>query len=119
MEVVEVVEVGGKVGTSGANALNITGSVNILTNYGIMNGGAGGGGGATTGGGSGGYGISNAGTISTHINRQGYTSNKVNDGGLEVYSIPLYITGKLPQNYQISIDDNTGRYGQLYGKNIT
>lgn len=31
----------------------------------------------------------------------------------------MYITGALPNTYSIIIDDNTGRYGQLYGKNIT
>ena len=156
-------------GSNGANGLNIpiNKSINILTNYGLMNGGgggggigddggngsgtgidgpggiggpgiggfaggtsagAGGGGGASGGGaggfgtysgGNGGYGISNDGTIGTLINKQGYTSSTKFIGGLLVFSIPLYITGKLPTNYQICIDDTATRYGQLYAKTFT
>ena len=69
-------------------------------------------------GGNGGFGIRNNGTITTLINRQGSTDTQVNVGGTNLFTIPLYITGNLPINYQISIDDSTGRYGQLYGKTI-
>lgn len=77
------------------------------------------GGNAGKSGGKGGFGIKNNGSINTLINRQGYTISTVNVGGLDVYTIPLYITGNLPTNYLINIDDDTGRYGQLFGKEIT
>lgn len=97
------------------------------------NGGAGGGGGGASGGGvggmgfsgsarnggTGGYGIQNLGTIQTLKNLQGQSLTPININGTSVITIPLYITGALPNTYSMIVDDSTGRYGQSYGKSVT
>lgn len=70
-------------------------------------------------GGTGGYGIRNLGTITTLANLQGFSSAQISVNGTSVYTIPLYITGKVPTNYNIIINDTNSIYGQLYGKSVT
>lgn len=92
-------------------------------NYGdSFGGGSTGGGTGGPGAGMGGYGIVNFGTITTLSNLQGTsfyspTAQKFAVNGLSVTTIPLYIDGNAPTNYNIIIDDNTSRYGQLYANN--
>jgi hypothetical protein len=118
-------------GLNGLNGVrvNIGIGVSTIINRGIINGGGGGGssGGGAGGipprassrfGGNGGFGIENLGTITTLSNLQGISSTIINVNGISAYSIPLYITGANPVNYNIIIDDNTGRYGQLYRKSL-
>ena len=69
-------------------------------------GGGGGGGLNGPGGGSGGYGIYNAGKITTLINSQGAPGSGYNYG-------PLFYSGNAPNNYKIIINSKTN-YGQLW-----
>lgn len=86
------------------------GSFNLFVLYSDTITGAGGGGGAGakggTGlpyGGNGGYGIENDGNVINLYNSQGGNQ------------LPLYIKGKLPTNYYMIMNDNSGNYGQLWG----
>ena len=110
---------GGLGGLGGPGVGGYTGGIGSFGGGGGSSGGGNNGGGGSFNAGKGGYGIVNNGTIITLINRQGVSQEEISIGGLNVYTIPLYISGNLPQNYQISIDDTTGRYGQLYGKNVS
>lgn len=86
---------------------------------GSSGGGLGGNGGAIGIGGAGGIGIQNTGTITNLYNLQGVSSTTISINGSSVYTIPLYITGTLPTNYYITIDDTVSRFGQLYGKTVS